>query len=74
MRRRVGTDERAATETVGASPPVGGTVIVKTLRLARTTARLPSGESTTSSGAGRLPGPGRAGAVTLTSVRMSVPS
>ena len=33
--RHVGTDEDGAAETVGAAPPTGGTVIMKTLRFAR---------------------------------------
>jgi hypothetical protein len=64
--RRVGTDRGPGQETVGAAPPTGGTVIMYTLRFARTSAREPSGESSTSSGrrrrAARAPG---TGAVTL---------
>ena len=74
VRRRVGTADDAATETVAGVPPTGGTVIMKTLRFARTSARLPSGESTTSSGAPPLPGTPAMGAVTFTTVRTSVPS
>src|SRR5688572_8718960 len=74
---QVGTAEEAFTETAGASsPPTGGTVIMNTLLLARASARDPSGEISTSSGGGVLPGapPGAGGPVTRTTVLMSVPS
>ena len=74
VRRQVGIADDEAADTVGAVPTVGGTVIMKTLRLARTSARRPSGDSTTSSGTGGPPRPPVDGAVTLTTVRMSVPS
>ena len=69
----MGTVVEPATDTVAGFPPTGGTVIMKTLRLARTMARRPSGESTTSSGVALPPGPAE-GAVTFTMVRTSVPS
>ena len=52
--RHVGTTDDDATDTVGASPPTGGTVIMNTLRLARTNALVPSGERSTSSAVGAL--------------------
>ncbi|MEZ5317143.1 MAG: hypothetical protein R2752_07045 [Vicinamibacterales bacterium] len=73
VRRHVGTEDDEAAEIVGASPPTGGTVTMNTLRFARTSARRPSGESSTSSGVGGRPGPVD-GAVTLTIVFTSVPS
>ena len=70
--RRVGIEDEDDTETVGASPPTGGTVIMNTFRFTRTNARRPSGDSTTSSGV-PLPRPDE-GALTFTTVRTSVPS
>src|SRR5262245_60039614 len=77
--RQLGSDPPAAAETVGtAGPPIGGTVAMKTLRLARISARRPSGDNRTSSGtdvAGAPPAVGGgAGAVTLRTVLKSVPS
>ena len=74
----VGTTDVGVIDTVAGVPPTGGTVIMKTLRSERTSARVPSGEMTTSSGTVGVAGGGEpAGAgmpVTFTSVRLSVPS
>ena len=76
--RQVGTDDEDAAEIVGTTPRTGGTVIMYTLRFARTSARLPSGDKMTSSGVGGGPwapgSGGGAGAVTLTIGLTSVPS
>src|SRR6185503_1397588 len=79
VKRQLGSDPPVAAETVGtAGPPIGGTVTMYTLRFARTSARRPSGESSTSSGvevAGAPPAAGGgAGAVTFSTVLKSVPS
>jgi hypothetical protein len=79
-RERAGTGTAVEAAGDGDESQVGGQPVADTAEQPETSEAAPpatpgaAGTRTTSSGAGRLPGPGRAGAVTLTIVRMSVPS